>query len=158
MGSICARREEGPRARRAPWCRRGILKRFMARVKSAKLMKAAKAAADTKKNKTTTTDPSVLRFVCRYWACHAACRFPFCTDDESPEERARCQCWCGCRRQPGEGCRRHCPNCSKMVGPGCCWISDEVGLCHECHRWRVRQHTDTVHLIIASRSSLVPGL
>ena len=26
-----------------------------------------------------------------------------------------------------------------MVGPGCCWISDEVGLCHECHRWRVRQ-------------------
>ena len=121
---------------------------------SAKLMKAAKAAADTKKNKTTTTDPSVLRFVCRYWAC----RFAFCTDDESPEERARCQCWCGCRRQPGEGCRRHCPNCSKMVGPGCCWISDEVGLCHECHRWRVRQHTDTVHLIIASRSSLVPGL
>ena len=42
-------------------------------------MKAAKAAADTKKNKTTTTDPSVLRFVCRYWAC----RFAFCTDDRA---------------------------------------------------------------------------
>ena len=56
--------------------------------------------------------------------------------DEPPEDRAKCQCWCGCRRQPGQGCRRHCPNCSSLVGPGCCWTTDEIGLCHECYRRR----------------------
>ena len=45
-----------------------------------------------------------------------------------------CQCWCGCRRRPGRGCRRHCPVCSRLVGPGCCWMGDDVGLCHMCYQ------------------------
>ena len=51
------------------------------------------------------------------------------TDD--PEDRPLCQCWCGCRRQPGRN-RRQCWRCWKLVGPGCCWMGDNVGICHTC--------------------------
>ena len=54
------------------------------------------------------------------------------TQIASPEDRPPCQCWCGCRRRPGRGCRRHCSACSMLVGPGCCWMGDDVGLCHIC--------------------------
>ena len=49
------------------------------------------------------------------------------------EARPPCQCWCGCRRRPGRNCRRHCPLCSRMIGPGCCWMGDEIDRCHMCY-------------------------
>ena len=52
------------------------------------------------------------------------------TDD--PEDRPLCQCWCGCRRQPGKNCRRQCWRCWRLVGPGCCWMGDNAGICHTC--------------------------
>ena len=48
------------------------------------------------------------------------------------ECRPQCACTCGCRRRPGKGCRRLCPGCDCLVGPGCCWVSEE-NLCHVCH-------------------------
>ena len=51
------------------------------------------------------------------------------------EARPRCQCWCGWRRQPGRNCRRHCPLCSRMVGPGWGWMGDEIDRCHMCYGW-----------------------
>ena len=49
-----------------------------------------------------------------------------------PMDRPRCQCCCGCRSTPGAGGRRMCTNCNCLVGPGCCWCGDDVGLCHMC--------------------------
>ena len=55
-------------------------------------------------------------------------------EQHPPDERPLCQCWCGCRRQPGRRCRRHCPLCSRLVGPGCCWMGNDIGLCHMCYQ------------------------
>ena len=45
--------------------------------------------------------------------------------------RPKCQCKCGCRRQPGKNGRRTCGYCSRKVGPGCCWVH-HAGQCHWC--------------------------
>ena len=47
------------------------------------------------------------------------------------ECRPKCQCICGCRRQPGKGCRRLCTVCNALVGPGCCWVPERQ-MCHVC--------------------------
>ena len=49
-----------------------------------------------------------------------------------PMPMPMCQCQCGCRRRPGRKCRRSCQHCLCLVGPGCCWVGDDVGLCHVC--------------------------
>ena len=54
------------------------------------------------------------------------------TDFERAHARALCTCRRGCRRRPGS--RRECPNCGRLVGPGCCW-NPEQGL----SRMRVRE-------------------
>ena len=50
-----------------------------------------------------------------------------------PMERPRCQCMCDCPHRPGRGGRRMCRSCGHLVGPGCCWCGDDVGLCHICN-------------------------
>ena len=54
------------------------------------------------------------------------------TDTDTDLARPMCQCQCGCRRRPGRNCRRWCQHCLRLVGPGCCWSGDDVGLCHIC--------------------------
>ena len=51
------------------------------------------------------------------------------------EHRPKCQCRCvdgGCPHRPGKGYRRLCNVCGLLVGPGCCWLGDDVGRCHMC--------------------------
>ena len=58
-------------------------------------------------------------------------------DEDGPHARPPCQCWCGCLRRPGAGGRRQCEWCWLLVGPGCCWMGDDQGICHMCAwRWR----------------------
>ena len=69
-----------------------------------------------------------------------------CLDDPAirfleapPEDRAKCQCRCGCRGKPAKKGQRVCPVCGLMVGIGChiaggpCWV-EAAGRCHMCHR------------------------
>ena len=50
-----------------------------------------------------------------------------------PMDRPRCQCSCNCPRRPGVGGRRTCISCSRLIGPGCCWMGDNIRLCHVCY-------------------------
>ena len=54
------------------------------------------------------------------------------TNGPVPMDRPKCQCACNCGHRPGSGCRRICLSCSRLIGPGCCWMGDNIRLCHIC--------------------------
>ena len=53
-----------------------------------------------------------------------------CSSHDIIDHRARCQCRCGCRRQPRN--MHFCMSCYRRVGTGCCFAQQNPDLCHVC--------------------------